>query len=226
MSAFRFYGRRQGRPLSEKRAEVMDTILEKYRFPKIDFSLSNLFPPAIKEIWLEIGFGNGAHLAAQALQNPSIGFIGAEVFLNGISALSHIMDQENIQNIRIFPDDARDLLTLLPESSITKSFILFPDPWPKARHHKRRFIQKETLDRLSFILKDRGTLCLASDDPGLSNWMLEKTWSHDAFQWAAKSRKDWEEVPTGWISTRYEQKARQEGRTPKYLLFERNIRRT
>jgi tRNA (guanine-N7-)-methyltransferase len=185
---------------------------------------ARLFATAPREVWLEIGFGGGEHLATLAERHPEIGFIGCEVFENGIAKLLGEIERRGLGNIRIHADDARALLAMLAPRSIGRVFILFPDPWPKARHHKRRLIAPATLDRLADIMADGAELRLATDDPGYLAWMLEHVTVHSAFSWTARRPADWRERPPDWPPTRYEEKARRAGRTPAFLRFERRLR--
>jgi tRNA (guanine-N7-)-methyltransferase len=180
-----------------------------------------LFDPPRRAVWLEIGFGGGEHLAEQAERRPETGFIGCEVFENGIVKLLGEVERRGLSNVRVFTEDARLLLTTLPAASIERVFVLFPDPWPKARHHKRRLITPATLDRLAVIIAEGGELRLATDDPGYLGWMLETATAHAAFRWLARRPADWRERPPDWPATRYEQKARAAGRPPAFLRFER-----
>jgi len=219
-----FYGRRRGRPLRAAQAERQATLL-----PQLLIGLPqnsslgpvSLFATAPREVWLEIGFGGGEHLATQAERHPEIGFIGCEVFENGIAKLLGEIERRRLANIRIHADDARALLATLAPRSIGRVFILFPDPWPKARHHKRRLIAPATLDRLADIMTDGAELRIATDDLGYVAWVLEHVTAHSAFSWTARRPVDWRERPPDWPPTRYEEKARRAGRAPAFLRFER-----
>jgi tRNA (guanine-N7-)-methyltransferase len=180
-----------------------------------------LFPTRPSAVWLEIGFGAGEHLAWQAEQHPTIGFIGCEVFENGVVRLLGEIERRNLANVRIFADDAQFLLEALPAASIGRVFILFPDPWPKARHHKRRLIARPTLDRLATIMTRETELRLATDDPDYLRWMLAHLTDHPDFVWLARRPADWRERPPDWPPTRYEAQARTAGRTPGFLRFAR-----
>jgi tRNA (guanine-N7-)-methyltransferase len=223
----RVYGRRRGRPLREGRRRAKAALLPRLaialpeRGPLDPFTL---FPTRPTAIWLEIGFGGGEHLAEQAVQHPEIGFVGCEVFENGIARLVGEIAQRGLANVRVFTDDARLLLEVLPPGSIGRIFILFPDPWPKARHHKRRLVAQPTLDRLADIMCDGAELRLATDDPGYLAWMLEHTTRHPDFHWLARRPRDWRERQANWPSTRYEEKAVAAGRTPAFLRFGRRGR--
>jgi tRNA (guanine-N7-)-methyltransferase len=223
----RLYGRRRGRKLRRGQRDLAETLL-----PQLAITLpacgaldvAALFPFAPAAVWLEIGFGGGEHLAAQAAAHPGIGFIGCEVFDNGVARLVAAVARQGLGNIRIFADDARLLLAALPARSVERVFILFPDPWPKQRHHKRRLVAPATLDRLADILADGGELRLATDDRNYLARMLELTTAHPAFAWQARRPADWQERPADWPATRYEEKARAAGRPPAFLRFARIAR--
>ena len=180
-----------------------------------------LFPQPPARVWLEIGFGGGEHLAAQAEAGPDIGFIGCEVYENGVARLVGEVARRGLGNIRILADDARLLLDRLKPASIGRAFILFPDPWPKQRHHKRRLVAPATLDRLAAILEPGAELRLATDDPDYLVSMLELLTDHPDFVWLARRPADWRERPPDWPPTRYEEKARAAGRPPVFLRFVR-----
>ncbi len=223
------YGRRHGRPLRRHRSELLESLLPQVALerpePGTSLSPAPLFDAPVSDVWLEIGFGGGEHLAAQAVANPEIGFIGCEPFINGVAGLLSHIDHEGLTGrVRVLADDARFLLDALPDASIGRCFVLFADPWPKRRHWERRFIGPENLVRLARVLKDGAELRLASDDPGLITWMLEHTWRHPAFEWLARSAEDWRARPADWPQTRYEQKALIAGRTPVFLCFKRRDR--
>jgi tRNA (guanine-N7-)-methyltransferase len=218
------YGRRRGRPLRLGQQGLVDSLL-----PSLAFSLpvasgadpGGLFADPPQAIWIEIGFGGGEHLASLAEHHPEIGFIGCEVFENGIAKLLGEIERRRLANIRLFVDDARLLIAALPASSIERVFILFPDPWPKQRHHKRRIVSAETLDELARIMTDGAELRLATDDLDYFSWMLECVTGHPAFDWLARRPGDWRERPADWPPTRYEQKARAAGRIPSFLRARR-----
>ncbi len=180
-----------------------------------------LFSPPRSSVWLEIGFGGGEHLAGQAAVHPEIGFIGCEVFVNGVAALLGQLDRLALSNVRIFNDDARLLLPALPEACIDRAFLLFPDPWPKRRHAGRRFIVPGNLAQMARILADGAELLIASDDAGYIRWSLAQLGDDRHFEWQARSAADWRRPPPGWISTRYQQKAERAGRPPIFLRFRR-----
>lgn len=184
----------------------------------------SLFDPPVDEAWLEIGFGAGEHVAAQAAERPRIGIIGCEVFENGVAKLVAEVARRDLGNVRILMDDARLLLAALPAESLGRAVILFPDPWPKERHKKRRIISAETLDRLARALRDGAELRLATDDVDYAGWMLERATAHPAFEWLARRPSDWRERPADWPPTRYELKAIAAGRRPVFLRFRRRQR--
>jgi tRNA (guanine-N7-)-methyltransferase len=220
----RLYGRRRGRPLRPGRQLLQQELL-----PRLAIALpetgpldpASLFPTAPAAIWLEIGFGGGEHLAEQAERHPEIGFIGSEVFENGIARLVAEIARRGLGNVRLFADDARLLLDRLAPASLGRVFILFPDPWPKMRHHKRRLVAPATLDRLAILMPPGAELRLATDDPGYLGWMLAHVTAHPAFAWLARRPADWRERPADWPVTRYEEKARAAGRAPVFLRFRR-----
>jgi len=225
----KLYGRRKGpKPSAHKEA------LRRSLLPRLALKLvpgadpRSYFSSPVEEVWLEVGFGAGEHLLALARGNPYIGLIGAEPYEAGVAKLlSKIQSglsspvygggvrrcSEGAEpdgggfNIRIHEGDARDVLAALPPASLGKVFILFPDPWPKTRHHKRRFVQMEMLEALAHVLKPGGELRLASDDAGYIDWTLERILNHPAFVWTAEGPGDWRRRPPDWPETRYETKA-------------------
>jgi tRNA (guanine-N7-)-methyltransferase len=222
----RFYGRRKGRPLRKGQQSLIDALLPRIA---IDLPASGkldpraLFPQAPREIWLEIGFGGGEHLAEQARSHAQAGIIGCEVFLNGIATLLSQIEAHDLQNVRVHPEDARDLLDVLPEQSLDRVFLLFPDPWPKRRHAERRFIQTANLDLLARLMKPGAEFRVASDDPTYIGWALSHLTAHPAFRWTARGPQDWRDRPADWPPTRYEAKALREGRQPAYFRFVRKV---
>jgi tRNA (guanine-N7-)-methyltransferase len=218
------YGRRRGRRLRASQRALLDALLPSLA---IDTSSSDaldprtLFEPEPREIWLEIGFGGGEHLAAQAAAHPEIGFIGCEPFVNGVVSLLAQIKSRGLSNVRLWTGDARPLVARLPAGSIHRAFILFPDPWPKARHHKRRLIAAPFLDALARVLAPGAELRVATDDSDYLAWILERLTAHADFRWCARRAADWRERPSDWPATRYEQKAVAAGRSPAYLRFVR-----
>ncbi len=223
-----WYGRRRGHKLRPGRQALMKTLLPRLRLElppagaTLDFE--GAFEPSVSEVWLEVGFGAGEHLAAQAGARPDIGFIGCEPFINGIAGLLSLIASEGITNVRVFDDDARKLLPCLPEASIGRIYALFTDPWPKKKHHRRRFISDETVGELARVLADGGELRLASDHGGYVEWMLERLNRHPDFAWPALNKCAWTDPPDDWAETRYERKAKKQGLKPVYLRFLRRSR--
>ena len=220
------HGRRRGKKLRVGQQSLLDTLLPRLALAlpaephKID--LAKLFggrlPP--DGVWLEIGFGAGEHLVWQAEQHPDVGLIGCEPYLNGVAkCLAHI-ERTGVGNVRLFTDDARLVMAALPDRSLGRAFVLFPDPWPKTRHHKRRFVQRDTLDRLADLMVPGAELRLATDDPSYLPWMIEHACTHPAFTWLAERPADWRGRPDDWPPTRYEQKMLA-GHKPAFLRFKR-----
>ena len=218
----RFYGRRKGHELKPGRQRLIKEALPLLRLPDpLPRDLSVLFAEPVRAVWLEIGFGGGEHLTHQARIHPEIGLIGVEPFVNGIAALLATIAAEKLDRIRIFDDDVRLLLPRLPDASVGRVFLLFPDPWPKTRHHKRRFITPESLDHLARIMTPGAELRFASDDGGYVRWTLWHVTRHPAFVWEAQGPGDWRTRPSEAVTTRYEAKAIAAGRPPAYLTFRR-----
>ncbi len=224
----RWYGRRRGRKLRKGHQNLLDTLLPRLRLlPPEDghLDLYSLFPKPPEDIWLEVGFGAGEHLAAQARAHPGIGFIGCEPFVNGVATLLASIKGEGISNIRIYDDDARLLFDCLPDACFGRVFILFSDPWPKKRHHRRRFIGPETLGNLARLMKDGAELRFASDDENYVAWTLEQFTRHSCFAWTARRPHDWRQRPHDGFETRYETKALGRGAACIYLRFVRRSRK-
>ncbi|HMQ58990.1 MAG TPA: tRNA (guanine(46)-N(7))-methyltransferase TrmB [Rhizobiaceae bacterium] len=221
-NATAFFGRRHGKTLREGQAERFETLLPRL---SIDLSappphpLESLFAAPIEAVRLEIGFGGGEHLLSEARRLPRIGFIGVEPFVNSMAKLLGALDAEPLPNIRLHDDDAIAVLDWLPEASLSGIDLLYPDPWPKKKHWKRRFVNAGNLDRFARVLKPGGLFRFASDIDGYVNWTLVRCAAHPAFEWTAKTADDWRKPFEAWPGTRYEAKAVREGRTPAYLTF-------
>jgi tRNA (guanine-N7-)-methyltransferase len=214
----RHFGRRKGWKLRDRQSGLMKSLLpELLLVPEFGRAPNTYFDSPVEEVWLEIGFGGGEHLASQAEANPEIGFLGAEPFVAGMAKLLTKIDETGARNIRLYTEDARDILDALPEASLSRVFILFPDPWPKTRHHKRRFVQMETLSQLARVMKKGAELRFASDDQSYVSWALERFMAHEAFEWTALAPADWRARPADWFETRYEAKALKAGRHCTYL---------
>lgn len=219
-----FFGRRRGKALRARQAAALDGIL-----PRLELDLSSpapdelasLFDAPVEAVWLEIGFGGGEHLAHRVAELPQIGFIGVEPFVNGMAKLMTGFSDRTPENLRVFGDDAIAVLDWLPENSISGIDLLYPDPWPKKKHWKRRFVNKSNLDRMARILKPKSLFRFASDIDTYVNWTLALLRDHPNFDWQAQSASDWREPWPGWPGTRYEDKALRHGRRPAYLSFRR-----
>lgn len=217
------YSRRGARPLTDKRRDLFNTLLPEIsiKLPVNLENISHIFKFSPDEIWLEIGFGGGEHIAKQAEANPNIGLIGCEVFTTGVSSLLNSINEKKISNIRIFQDDARLLLDALPDESINRIFILFPDPWPKRKHHKRRLIQESSIQTLSRVMKKGGKLRFASDHMQYIAWTLALMAQNKDFDFAANTAADWLNPPKDHFTTRYQIK-KKTGDEPIFLDFIKN----
>lgn len=217
-----FFGRRKGHPLKARQAELFDDLLPRLA---VDLTkpapsdLAALFPQAPKTLRLEIGFGGGEHLIAQAIAHPECGFIGADGFLNAIGKALVAIDDNDLGNVRLHHGDASDLLDWLPAGAFARIDLLYPDPWPKRRNWKRRFIQDDNLVRLSRILRSGGELRFATDIDSYMTYALTRVMRSPDFEWTAESADDWRNPWPGFTRTRYEAKAIREGRTPAYFIF-------
>jgi tRNA (guanine-N7-)-methyltransferase len=201
----RSFGRIRGRALKPRQADLINSLLPRLAIPPGPLHPHELAPEA-RETWLEIGFGGGEHLAGQAARRPDVLFLGAEPFVNGMgSALRHIAEGA-LANVRLHAGDARELLTALPDASLSRVFILFPDPWPKARHHKRRLIQPAFAQDIARALKPGGTLRIATDWADYADQCLRVLTAMPCFSWTAECADDWRRAPEDHISTRYELK--------------------
>lgn len=217
------YGRRRGRKLRAGRRALMDSLLPQLRvaLPAIgSLALAPLFPGAA-DIWLEVGFGGGEHLAAQARAHPTVGFLGAEVFENGVAKLLVAIERDTLANVRLFVDDARLLLARLPDNSLGRAFVLFPDPWPKERHKKRRIVASETLDQLARTLRPGAELRIATDDADYAEWIGAAVAVHSGFVELTRAAGAWPDRPADWPATRYEEKAVAAGRKPRFFRLAR-----
>ena len=215
-----FFGRRKGKKLRAGQDRRVATLLPQLRIdPAADPRAA--FQPAPRAVWLEIGFGGGEHLAAQAKAHPEIGFVGCEPFVNGVAKLLAVIEQESVGNIRLWDRDATELLPRLPPASFDRVYLLYPDPWPKRRQRKRRFISDETLSLLSRILRPGGEFRFATDIDDYAGWALARVLRSTHFCWNAERPDDWRKPWQDWPGTRYEAKALREGRVPSYLTFVR-----
>jgi tRNA (guanine-N7-)-methyltransferase len=223
-----WHGRRVGRKLRPRQQGLLAGLLTQLRVPLpaagAVVDLAGLFPQPPSQLWLEVGFGSGEHLIEQARRHPEVGFIGCEVFVNGVAALVGQVERLQLANIRVFDDDARLLLAGLPEASVGRAFLLFPDPWPKTRHAKRRFIGPANLATMAHILADEAEFRVATDDVGYVRWTLQHLVGHPDFRWCATGPRDWRNPPEDWVETRYQSKAVRAGRWPVFLRFQRRPR--
>ena len=224
-----FHGRRHGKTLRAGQAALLETLLPRLAVPGVGWDenperrpldLAALLPGA-REVWLEVGFGGGEHLLAQARANPQVGLIGAEPFVNGVAMCLSALERDPVGNLRLHMGDARDLLDVLPEGSLARAFVLYPDPWPKARHAGRRFVGKDNLDALARVMRSGAELRVATDIELYVAHALAAVHAHPDFDWTAERPADWREPWPDWPGTRYEAKALREGRTPHYLAFRR-----
>ncbi|WP_299614926.1 tRNA (guanosine(46)-N7)-methyltransferase TrmB [uncultured Tateyamaria sp.] len=222
-----FYGRLKGKPLKDSQKRYIDEDLAalspgpvswEQNPERVPLDLEGLFGG--KPVWLEVGFGGGEHMVHQAAANPDVGIIGAEPYINGVAMLLGKIRRAGVQNLAVHPGDARDLMDVLPAASIARAFLLYPDPWPKARHHRRRFVTPEHLEPLARVLQPGAIFRVATDIPDYVRQTLEEV-PKAGFEWLAEGPADWRDPWDDWISTRYEQKALREGRVPHYLTFRR-----
>ncbi|WP_093968569.1 tRNA (guanosine(46)-N7)-methyltransferase TrmB [Actibacterium lipolyticum] len=223
-----FYGRFKGKTLRDSQMDYLTEDLAGWMPKNISWednpdrnpiNTADIFGDD-RETWLEVGFGGGEHLVHQAAENPNVGIIGCEPFINGVAMLLGKVRNADVKNISIHPGDARDMLDVLPDASIARAFLLYPDPWPKKRHHRRRFVTPEHLEPLARVMKPGAIFRVATDIPDYVRQTLEQV-PRCGFEWLAEGPTDWREPWGDWISTRYEQKALREGRTPHYLTFRR-----
>jgi tRNA (guanine-N7-)-methyltransferase len=220
----RSFGRRRGRALSARQKTLWNEVLPRVALPRDASALcqsATLFAPPVNEVWLEIGFGGGEHLVWQATHNPQAGLIGCEPFEDGVVKVLSAIDTHRLANIRVHPDDGRPLLRLLPEASVARVFFLFPDPWPKKRHYKRRLVSTDMVAELARILVPGGELRIATDVGEYACAILRAVLGHPSFSWTARSAEDWRSRPSDWPQTRYEAKALEQGRRCYYFSFRR-----
>ena len=216
----RLYGRAQGHKLRPAQQALVDELLPRLELPDGPLTSRALFGDD-RELELEVGFGGGEHLAWQAGERPNVGFIGAEPFLNGIvGLLTHARDQE-LDNIRVYRGDAQDVLERLADASLSRVYLLHPDPWPKARHAKRRFVNDGPLDLVAAKLRPGGEFRLGTDDPTYCRWAMAVMARRRDFRWQADSAADFQTRPADWPETRYERKARANGHEVWYFRYVR-----
>ena len=218
-----FFGRRQGHKLSPRRAGLLETLL-----PRLALDLTQppgepagLFRDPVDSIRLEIGFGGGEYLVAEAGERPRTGFIGVEPFVNGMAKALSAIAARKLDNIRLHHGDAADVLAWLPSAALACVDLAYPDPWPKRRHWKRRFVQDASLVEIARVLRPQGEFRFVTDIPDYAAWTLERGLRSPDLTWTAERADDWRLPWPGFTSTRYEAKASREGRCPCYLIFRR-----
>lgn len=220
-----FFGRRRGRPLRQHQEQSYEAGQNAYW---LDLSqappspLTTLFSADVQEVRLEIGFGGGEHLLHRARENPAIGYIGVEPFINGMAKVMAALALQPLNNVRLYGEDAVHVLNWLPTGSLAGIDLFYPDPWPKKKHWKRRFVSQANLAQFHRVLIPGGMFRFASDIEHYVNWTLLECSDHGGFEWLADNADDWRKPYEGWPGTRYEAKALREGRVPAYLRFRRS----
>jgi len=218
-----FFGRRKGHALKPRQAALFDTLL-----PRLALDLDRPAPADLRTLFdrvdsvsLESGFGGGEHLIAEAERNPDTGFIGIEPFINGMAKALAAIDDRGLTNIRLHHGDATDVLAWLPNASLARFDLLYPDPWPKRRHWKRRFVQDDSIAQIARVVRPGSEFRFVTDWPDYAAWTLRHLARAPDFVWTAERADDWRLPWPGFTSTRYEAKAKREGRVPCYLIFRR-----
>jgi tRNA (guanine-N7-)-methyltransferase len=216
-----FFGRRKGHKLKPRQAALFDSLL-----PKLALNLTARPPADLRKLFdcaddtrLEIGFGGGEHLVAEAKQNPRTGIVGSEPFVNGMAKALSLIEKHGLSNIRLHHGDATELIAWLPQNSLTRVDLIYPDPWPKRRHWKRRFVQDSSIAEITRILRSGGEFRFATDISDYVAWTLRHLARAPDFIWTAACADDWRKPWPGFSSTRYEIKAKRAGRVPCYLIF-------
>ncbi len=224
-----FYGRRHGKRIRKGQAGLLETRLAELAPPgvgwdenpeRVPLDLAALYP-AKREIWLEIGFGGGEHMLAQAQANPDVQIIGAEPYINGVAKLLAAIERAGVTNTAVTDEDARNVMDVLPDGSIGRAFLLYPDPWPKTRHHKRRFVNPAQMTQLARVLAPGAVFRIETDIADYVRHSLVVLDAMPEFDWLAGRPGDWRVAWSDWPGTRYEAKALREGRTPHYLTYRR-----
>lgn len=215
------YGRRSGHRLKPSQKTLMEEFLPAITLPENGPLEPQALMPGAQRLVLEVGFGGGENLAARAAREPQTLFIGCEPFINGVVKLAAEVKARHLANVRVHANDARDVIDRLSPASVDAVFVLFPDPWPKTRHHKRRFIGRENLSALARVMRPGATLTVATDIMDYARWTMIEIAAEGHFAFPASASSDWKNRPEGWVETRYEAKAIEAGRKPVYLQFER-----
>ncbi|MBQ7660379.1 MAG: tRNA (guanosine(46)-N7)-methyltransferase TrmB [Alphaproteobacteria bacterium] len=239
LSTPKFFGRRKGRTIRKAKSFLLENFLNKVRLsPDTTFDVQKMFGKPVQKVFLEIGFGDGEHLAELSCKMKDVGFVGVEVFQNGVanllSLITGVKDGQNLSediavlseradNVRIFDDDVRLLFKAIPDGFFDKIYLLFPDPWPKKRHENRRFVNPDNLKELSRILKKGGILQIATDHPIYKRHVLRTMRANKDFVWTAKTSADWRNPPQDWFETKYQRKALREGRRPVFFEYEKKF---
>jgi tRNA (guanine-N7-)-methyltransferase len=219
-----FFGRRKGHALKAQQAALFDTLLPQLALDldaPAPAALATLFPNSVEAVRIEIGFGGAEHMIAEAEQAPQTGFIGSDPFVNAMAKALAGIDARGLANIRLHFGDAIFLIEWLPAGSIARVDLIYPDPWPKRRHWKRRFVQAATLAEIARILRPGGEFRFVTDWPDYAAWTLSHLMRAPDFEWTAERADDWRLPWPGFTGTRYEAKAKREGRVPCYLIFRR-----
>ncbi len=222
-----FYGRLKGKSLKRSQKAWLDEDLTALSPGPVSWEENPQRQPLDpgrlfggRPVWLEVGFGGGEHMVHQAVAHPEVGIIGAEPYINGVAMLLGKIRRAGLENLAVHPGDARDLMDVLPAASISRAFLLYPDPWPKTRHHRRRFVTPEHLRPLARAMRPGAILRVATDIPDYVRQTLQEV-PRAGFDWLAEGPRDWREPWEDWLPTRYETKALREGRVPHYLTFRR-----
>lgn len=220
-----FFGRRKGHKLRAYQADLIGTLLPRLA---LDISapapaqLADIFDRPMDDVRLEIGFGGGEHLVAEALTFPNVGFIGCEPYVNGMAKILAQIEAHNIANVRLFAGDAAELLAWAPSASLARIDLIHPDPWPKRRHWKRRFVQDATVAAMARAIRGGGEFRFVSDIADYCAWTLAHLMHSPDFTWLSERAVDWQQPWSGYTMTRYGKKAEREGRVAAYLRFRRN----
>jgi len=222
----RLHGRRKGKKLRGRHADLLQRALPGLALDasKPILDAKSLFADRCAALWLEIGFGGGEHLAAEASRRPDWGYIGCEAFLNGVAKALALIEESHLRNVRLYEGDARDVIASLPAQALDGVYLLYPDPWPKRRQRKRRFLSDAMLMQLARVMRPGAELRFATDIDDNAGWTLARILRSADFTWAPRDARDWREPWEGWSGTRYEAKALLDARRPAYFTFRRNDR--
>ena len=236
MDMFKFFGRRKGRKIRKAKTSLLERFLPQVKVKQGEKIAPEMFGAKVEKMCLEIGFGGGEHLAGVSLMYKDTGFVGAEVFQNGVANLLSLMTgikqnseveqtikllPKRVDNVRIYDDDVRELFALVEDDTFDMVYLLFPDPWPKNRHASRRFVNPDNIKELARIIKKGGKLLIATDHPIYKRWVLRQMSGSKFFEWTAKCGNDWRYPPADWVETKYQQKAIREGRRPVFFEYKR-----